>query len=74
MQAYSFWSQLRSAKAELGAAQARDAALTEENTNLESDVLYFANPDNLEKEARGQNWKKKGEELIIVVPADGENQ
>ncbi|MBI1960896.1 MAG: hypothetical protein HYS43_01320 [Candidatus Liptonbacteria bacterium] len=74
MQAYSFWRMLRSAQAELGDVRARDTALAKENANLESDVVFFANPYNLEKEARLQNWKLKGEELIIVVPANGKNQ
>ena len=49
--------------------------LKEENLNLQSDLNYFQEPENLEKELRSRfNYKKPGEKLIILVPAKDEQQ
>lgn len=43
--------------------------LGEENLNLQADLEYFQEPENLVEELRSRfNYKKPGEKLIIVVP------
>lgn len=45
------------------------SSLKNENENLNSDIKYFSNPVNLEKELKSQsNYKESGEKLIIVIP------
>ena len=47
----------------------RVAALRTESLNLQADLNYFKEPENLEKELRAKfNYKNPGEKLIIVVP------
>ncbi len=42
---------------------------TKDNSELRSDLEYFSEPENLEKELRSRfNYKNPGEKLIIVVP------
>ncbi|MBN2198005.1 septum formation initiator family protein [Candidatus Wolfebacteria bacterium] len=55
--------------AELNNLNLRLEALMDENKKLQSDIEYFSYPENLEKELRLKfNYKKPGEEMIIVVP------
>ena len=43
--------------------------LEEENKNLQADIGYFQNPQNLIKEFKSRfNYAGRGEKLIIVVP------
>ena len=45
------------------------SALLEENTEIQDNIDYFEDPENLLKEAKSQfNYRAPGEELIIVVP------
>lgn len=45
-------------------------SLKKENTSLVEKIEYFKNPDNLVKELRAQlNYKKQGENMIIVIPS-----
>ena len=44
-------------------------SLKRENISLVEKIEYFKNPDNLVKELRAQlNYKKQGENMIIVIP------
>ncbi|MCL5017142.1 MAG: septum formation initiator family protein [Patescibacteria group bacterium] len=44
------------------------ASLKQENAELNSDIKYFSNPINLERELKSQsNYKDPGEKMIIVV-------
>jgi len=44
-------------------------SIQSENENLNSDIKYFSNPENLEKELRSQsNYRDAGEKMIILVP------
>lgn len=44
------------------------ALLKKENSELSSDIKYFSNPDNLEKELKSKtNYKDLGEKMIIVI-------
>lgn len=55
--------------AKLSSVVAELAAVEEENGKLTGDILYYADPANLEKELRARfNYKSPGEKLIIVVP------
>lgn len=43
--------------------------LKKEKVSLLDKIEYFKNPENLIKELRGQlNYKKEGENMIIVIP------
>ena len=40
-----------------------------ENENLKSDIEYFSDPQNQEKELKSKaNYKDPGEKMIIIVP------
>ena len=40
-----------------------------ENKDLASDINYFSNPENQEKELKSKtNYKKSGEKMIIIIP------
>jgi cell division protein FtsB len=44
------------------------ASLKKENSDLNSDIQYFSNPANLEKELKSNsNYKNPGEKMIIIV-------
>jgi cell division protein FtsB len=44
------------------------SSLKKENAELNSDIKYFSNPINLERELKSQsNYKNPGEKMIIVV-------
>lgn len=47
------------------------SALSAENQKIESDLRYYEQPENLGKEALKYNRKKPGEDLYILVPAQG---
>ncbi|OGY96536.1 MAG: hypothetical protein A2128_02140 [Candidatus Liptonbacteria bacterium GWC1_60_9] len=69
MQLFGLNARRNEAAAKLSSVAGELRAVLEENTKLEADILYYANPDNLEKELRARfNYKSPGEELIIVVP------
>ena len=58
----------REAAAEL---QAQVGRFMEENKALDRDIDYYKNPNNLEKELKARfNYKRPGEELLIVVPGE----
>ncbi len=45
------------------------SSLKTENRDLTSDIDYYSNPQNLEKELKSQsNYKEPGEKVIIVIP------
>lgn len=49
-------------------------ALKIENQNLDSDIKYFSNPENLEKELKSKtNYKKPDEKMIIIIPPKEKN-
>ena len=46
-------------------------SLETENQEIESDIEYFSNPDNLEKELKSKtSYKKPGEKTIIIIPSE----
>jgi len=69
MQLFGLNARRNEAAAKLSSVAGELRAVEEENIKLQADILYYANPDNLEKELRARfNYKSPGEELIIVVP------
>ncbi|MDP1706888.1 MAG: septum formation initiator family protein [bacterium] len=45
------------------------AALEKENSELNGQLKYLANPENLLKEVKSRfNYRREGEKLIIIVP------
>jgi cell division protein FtsB len=56
-------------KTELEKLAASLDALNEENGFLMSEINYFSNPENLEKELRSKfNYRDAGEKMMIIVP------
>lgn len=53
----------------LGVVNEKIEKLETENRNLQTDLEYFVDLENLAKEFKSQfNYKRPGEKLIIVVP------
>lgn len=49
------------------------AALEKENGELNEQLKYLANPENLLKEVKSRfNYRREGEKLIIIVPKEQE--
>jgi cell division protein FtsB len=66
---YSFWGEEKQLNQNLADVETRLAAAKTNETDLQSDVQYLANPLNLEKELRSRfNYKKPGETMIVIVP------
>ena len=58
--------------AEYADIEARMRSLQTDSANLTSDLQYYQDPANLEKELRSRfNYKAPGEKLVIVVPGTG---
>lgn len=69
MKVYSFWGEERQLSRTLADIETRLTAAKSDESNLQSDVTYLANPLNLEKELRSRfNYKKPGETMIVIVP------
>ncbi len=66
---YSFVKQEHEMGASLADVEARLTKAQADETNLQSEKQYLANPVNLEKELRARfNYKDPGEKMIIIVP------
>ena len=66
---YSFFAQERALGTDLADIEARLTKAKTDETNLQAEVQYLANPLNLEKELRARfNYKKPGETMIVIVP------
>ena len=74
-QLYQLFSYHRVLQFSASALDKRLKAFKEENLQLQADLEYFQEPENLVKELRSRfNYKKPGEKLIIIVPPkDSEN-
>ncbi len=54
---------------QLSDIQTMFAAILADNTNLQHDLQYLQQPNNLEKELRSRfNYRKHDETLVIIVP------
>ena len=68
-QVYLILKESNGLKKDLDDLNGRMEALVKENTNLKSNIEYFSNSENLEKELKSKfNYKKAGEKMMIVVP------
>lgn len=68
-QLYQLYLQNRRLKDEFATIDSKLRLLAKENSELQSDLEYFSESDNLAKELRSRfNYKQPGEKLIIVVP------
>jgi hypothetical protein len=66
---YSFVKQEHEMGASLADVQARLTKAQADESSLQSEKEYLANPVNLEKELRARfNYKNPGEKMIIIVP------
>ena len=66
---YSFVKQEHEMGASLADVEARLTKAQADETNIQSEKQYLANPVNLEKELRARfNYKDPGEKMIIIVP------
>lgn len=60
-------------KAEVKEITKKLEPLKKENGQLATDLKYFKNPDNLEKELRSRlNYAEPGEQLVIIIPKKDE--
>ncbi|MGC9598770.1 MAG: septum formation initiator family protein [Minisyncoccia bacterium] len=67
---YAFFAQEKQLSADLADIQTRLTKAQYDEASLQSEAQYLANPLNLEKELRARfNYKKPGETMIIIVPA-----
>jgi len=56
-------------KEEVMVLEEKAAALQKENGQLNGQLEYLANPENLLKEVKSRfNYRREGEKLIIIVP------
>mgnify|MGYP001587667898 CR=1 FL=1 len=68
-QVYKISLEAVDANSKLAELKSENDAVELDNNNLKSQIEYFADPRNLEKELRARfNVKLPGEKLIIVVP------
>lgn len=69
VQLYRLFAQQSKFKKSLSEVTAQVEKLTKENENLQADIVYFSDFQNLEKELKSKfNYVKPGEKLIILVP------
>jgi len=68
-QIYFILKESNGLKKDLDDLNGRIGVLAKENSDLKSDIEYFSNPENLEKELKSKfNYKEAGEKMMIVVP------
>ena len=68
-QVYKISLEAADANSKLSGLKSEKDAVELDNNNLKSQIEYFADPRNLEKELRARfNVRLPGEKLIIVVP------
>lgn len=64
-------SELQSVSAARTELEAKRGTLEERHRDLETETRYVQHPDNLETELRSRfNYKKPGENVIVVVPPE----
>lgn len=69
---YFFWKKNSDAETRYRELQSQLEKARADFGRLESDFNYYLNPVNLEKELRSRfNYRKPGENLIIIVPKTG---
>ena len=68
-QLYKLIGEHRSVSGELKGTEGQLNAALKENTDLQADLEYFKNQENLAKELKSKaDFKRSGEEMLIIVP------
>lgn len=71
--AYDLNLERRTLKAQMTETQDEVALIQSDNEELYSQIEYYSDPHNLEKELRARfNYRLPNEKLIIVIPEEGE--
>lgn len=66
-QIYRFYASNAVAEAELGKSSSKLGELKKENEQLQADIVYYSEPENLAKELKARfDYKKPGEKLIKI--------
>ena len=69
-QVYKFWGQANVAMRDYFDLQEKVNAAKQDNAKFQTELDYYSNPANLEKELRARfNYKEPGEKMIIIVPS-----
>jgi len=69
VQFYHFYQQRRQLESDLTRVNKQYELLVRENAQLQADLNYFSNPENLAKEFKSKfDYKRPGEKLMIIVP------
>ena len=67
-QIYFTFKERNQLKSKLQTLTAEAQILNKENSEIESEIEYFKQPENFEKELRSKlNYKKPGEKMIIIT-------
>ncbi|MEK7635608.1 MAG: septum formation initiator family protein [Patescibacteria group bacterium] len=67
-QIYFTFKERNQLKSKLQTLTAKAQILSEENSEIKSEIEYFKQPKNLEKELRSKlNYKKPGEKMFIIT-------
>jgi len=68
---WAFFVQEQQLSSNVADVEARLTKAKSDETDLQAEVQYLANPLNLEKELRARfNYKKPGETMVVIVPAE----
>ncbi|MEK7162743.1 MAG: hypothetical protein AAB696_00420 [Patescibacteria group bacterium] len=69
IQAYFILKERNQLKIKLDNLNDRLNILLKDNADIKSEIEYFSNPENMEKELKQRfNYKKPGEKMMIIVP------
>ncbi len=69
VQVYLIFRERNQLRKEFRSLTEKSENLAEENEKIKSEIEYYSNPENLEKELRAKfNYKKIGEKMMIIAP------
>lgn len=69
VQAYFIFKERNQLRKEFRSLTEKSENLADENEKIKSEIEYYSNPENLEKELRARfNYKKIGEKMMIIAP------
>ncbi|PIY59501.1 hypothetical protein COY96_01520 [Candidatus Wolfebacteria bacterium CG_4_10_14_0_8_um_filter_37_11] len=69
VQFYFIFKERNQLKREFHNLTEKSENLAKENEKIKSEIEYYSNPENLEKELRARfNYKKIGEKMMIIAP------
>ncbi len=69
VQFYFIFKERNQLKREFHSLTEKSENLAKENEKIKSEIEYYSNPENLEKELRARfNYKKIGEKMMIIAP------